>query len=331
MDSQDLSVARALVARHRDAARSQITAADLPIFVLSDVREPARVTGWDGADGAITSIRVLHDSGPDGPVVEVSTSRWAGTATEGVPLHSVLQHHLRQDGTRFSAVTWTETDVEVIVDGRAVGGRMMKAGIRRWAVRCEYDDVEISISARDWRPDAIRVEAVRDVPAFLTRSLPVDAPEFSAASEPLRSPVLAQDPHRALVEVYLALSRQTYEWLADGGTAPEQVPHLSDMWQAAVRRQMDLTDQSEPEARAAVTTIVEQLNNLYHNAEWFREDGQLRERAASETLLFWTELRQDVASGPAQRAWRDLRASSASERASATWRDAWRSWAAAAN
>ena len=115
-----------------------------------------------------------------------------------------------------------------------------------------------------------------------------------------------------------------------GGAAPDQVPHLSQMWQAAVRRQMDLTGHSEDEARAAITTIVEQLNNLYHDAEWFREDPELRERATSETLLFWTERGRDVDSGPAQHAWRDLRGPSASDRATATWRDAWRAWASAA-
>ncbi len=305
---------------------------DLPIFVLSDVvgSAPTRVTGWDGVDDAINSIRVVHDGGPDGPVVEVSTSRWGGTRTEGVPLRSLLEHHLRQDGERFSAVAWTETDVEVIVDGRAVEGRMMRAGNRRWAARCEHDDVEISITARDWQPDRIRIEVIADVPAFVSRSLPVDVPEFAAVPQTVYAPAPDQDPHRTLVDVNLTLSRQSYQWLADGGAAPEQVPHLSQMWQAAVRRQMQLTDQSETEARATVTTIVGQLNNLYHNASWFRDDPQLRERATAETLLFWTELGPDVASRPAQHAWRDLQAGSASAHATATWQDAWRAWASAA-
>jgi hypothetical protein len=309
-----------------------MTAAELPVFVLSEAVRPApaRVTGWDSVDGAVTSIRVLHDGGPGGPVVEVSTSRWAGTATEGVPLRSLLEHHLRQDGERFSAVTWTEIDTEVIVDGRAVDGRMMRAGNRRWAVQCDYDGVAISLTARNWQPDAIRVETVTDVPGFLSRSLPVDVPGFATALETVRPQAPDQDPHRALVDVNLTLSRQTYRWLADGGAAPEQVPYLSEMWQAAVRRQMDLTDQSEAEARAAVATIVEQLNNLYHDAGWFRDDPRLRELATSETLLFWTELGPDVSSSPAQHAWRDLRAASASAPATTTWQDAWQTWAAAA-
>jgi hypothetical protein len=343
MDMRDPSLAQVLAVDHREAAQSQIAAASLPIMELSGTVRPApaQVTGWEGVDAAVTTVRVIHDAGRyDGPVVEVSTSRWGGTQVSNGPLRQVLEHHLRQDGERFSSTEWTVGSADVVVDGRVVAAEMLRAGDRWWAVRCENDGIEISIAARDWRPDAIEVETVTDVPEFLSRALP-DLPPFTSPV-PMSSVVppetLNRDPHRALVDVNVALSQRTYQWLADGGPAPEQVPYLSALWRAAVRRQMALTDQAEAEAKAAVTTIVEQLNNLYHNAQWFRDDSQLREKATLETILFWTQLDPQVASSRAQRAWRDHRAGSApdtydevaSHAATAvTWQDAWEAWARA--
>lgn len=347
MDRRNPWLVRVLAADHHEAARTQIIAADLPIFVLSEVVQstPAQVTSWAGAEGVVTSVRVLHDLGQRGdenPAVVVATSRRDGTLAEGESLRSLLEHHLRQDGERISTVEWAEADTEVVVDGRAVASHMLRAGSRRWAVRCQHGDLEISVTARDWHPGTIKIEAVADVPAFLALALPALPPSMSPtpAEEVVPSDTLRQDPHRALVDVNLALSSQTYRWLTDGGDAPEQIPQLSALWQAAAHRQMTLTNQSEAEALAVVTTIVAQLNNLYHNAEWFRDDPRLRERATSETLLYWTQLDTEVASSRAQRAWRDLHVGSlpgnygevtSHAATSRTWQDAWRTWVLAAN
>jgi hypothetical protein len=66
---------------------------------------------------------------------------------------------------------------------------------------------------------------------------------------------------------------------------------------------MTLTDQSEPQAKHAVASIVGHLCNLQNHAAWFREDAGLRERAIAETLLFGTGLSDNVASQHAQYAW----------------------------
>ncbi len=66
---------------------------------------------------------------------------------------------------------------------------------------------------------------------------------------------------------------------------------------------MDLAEQPETEARRAVQDILDQITRLDREADWFRTDPMLRDRAVSETLLHWTGLGPDVPSRLAQAAW----------------------------
>lgn len=127
------------------------------------------------------------------------------------------------------------------------------------------------------------------------------------------------EPHRALVDAALRSRRALVVWLADGGAAPELPEYWSELWEAALTRQIELSDQSDPAARVALRDLVRQLSDLDEAAEWFRTDDRLRERAINETLLYATGLSDRVSSRSAQVAWLHGRREA--------WRQAWAAWA----
>jgi hypothetical protein len=131
---------------------------------------------------------------------------------------------------------------------------------------------------------------------------------------------MSEEPHRVLVDAVLARRRRP------------------GLWEAAVRRHMELAEVPESAANEAVTILVNQLLSLREDAEWFRNDARLRERAIAETLLYSTELGRDVPSRPAQEAWSWYFSlpgpggspAAGSESAKEEWLRAWDDWAAAA-
>ncbi|GAA4926614.1 hypothetical protein [Actinoplanes utahensis] len=145
-----------------------------------------------------------------------------------------------------------------------------------------------------------------------------------------------REPHVLLVETVLRSSREHTEWWAEGGSRPQLPRAWGELWAAAVRRQMDLAEEPEEDARRAVQTMLDQLTRLDREAEWFRADPVLRQRAIAETLLFTTGLASRVPSRTAQVAWlrqRGLRPVDyarikAIAAAQDDWLAAWNAWAA---
>jgi hypothetical protein len=325
-------------AAQTERIRRELLNSGIPFVGLSGAALPAggRFGGLELHDDTVTNVRIVYEGArPADPWASVDTSRWAGTTVSSGPLRRLVEHHMRLCGERFRAVEWADGDTTVVVDGEPVAGRIVRAGSRWWAARCERDDIEISVVARDWHPDAIAVDTVGDPAPMLdvlaARSRPAQRPE----PEPVPSG-LASEPHRALVEAALHHSDRRAAWLADGGPVPELPAYWTALWQAAADRQVALTGSPEIDARRAVGSIVNQLITLRNEARWFGEDGELRQRAIAETLLYGTELSLDVASREAQEAWQHQQsAEPAAEdgeiesRAAADryWLSAWAAWA----
>ncbi|GAA1876271.1 hypothetical protein [Asanoa iriomotensis] len=178
----------------------------------------------------------------------------------------------------------------------------MRAGDRWWAARCARAGTQITIVARDWRPAVTAVRADSDVEPLLAglagRRPP--RPALPAATGPHDIPA---EPHRPLADAVLRNTREQASWLAGGGPVPRLPDSWGALWTAAVRRQMELADETESQAQRAVSSFTSQLSSLEHEAAWFRDDDELREQAIAETLLFATGLRTNVPSRPAQLAW----------------------------
>ncbi|MGC9665202.1 hypothetical protein ACNTMW_01450 [Planosporangium sp. 12N6] len=330
-----------LADRARDR-RQALHECDIPIVALSEAAKPAaeRFGGFERFNDAITAIRIVYGARRDDVWVTVETARWVGTRVSSASLRTLVEDHMRQYGDRFSSVAWTEGDATVIVDGQPVAGRIVRAGSRWWAVRCERGDIEISIAAHDWHPDSIEVETLTDLEPLLSdlERRPVPRPP-AAPREPEPLPdELSREPHRALVDTVLRQACQHTEWMADGGPPPQLPSYWSSLWQAAIQRQMTLADQSESQAKRAVQRMLSHLSALHHSVAWFRDDDRLRERAVAETLLYATGLSDDVSSRRAQQAWQRRRQAGdpppadyaeveAEGRAQQHWLDEWAAWA----
>ena len=334
------------------SVRKALEECGIPVVALPEATKPAvaRFGGLERFDDTVTSVRIVYEGGePDGAWVSVQTARWTGTRVRAGSLRMMVEDHMRMCGDRISAVEWAEAEATAIVDGEPVPGRIVHAGSRWWAFRCDWGDIEISIVARDWGTPAIAVDTVADLEPLLSRlekepapaARPVRSPELTPATRPVRSLEPAEqgpgrEPHRALLDAALRFSRQHAQWRADGGPVPQLPRAWPALWQAAVHRQMTLADQTESQARRAVEGIVSQLSTLSTRADWFRADSQLRERAIAETLLFGTGLGDNVSSRLAQYAWQrrhgmaapanyaDVEAGAAVR---TQWIDAWAAWA----
>jgi hypothetical protein len=327
-----------LHAAHREQIRQQIDASGIPILGLSGSGRPAdeRFGGVESFNDTVTTVRIVYgEAVPGGPWASVDTSRWVGTPVSSGPLRAMVEHNMRMCGDRFSAVEWTDGDATVLVDSQPVAGRIVRAGGRWWAARCEHGDLEISVVARDWEPDTIAVDTITDPVPMLSRTHERPHPARPPQPEPVPEG-LGREPHRVLVDAALREERQRAAWLADGGPVPELPRYWSALWQATVERQMDLAGTPEPAARHDVGSIVSQLTSLQHEAEWFRDDGRLRERAIAETLLYGTGLGDRVPSRAAQMAWlrresvnppEDRAGIESTVAADRQWIDAWTAWA----
>jgi hypothetical protein len=293
-----------LFVRQTESIRRKLRDCGLPVVGLSAATAPAeaRFSGIGQSNDVVVTVSIVYGNA-DGPWASVDTERFTGTSNLPNPLRDVIGQHIRRHGDRLSAVDWTEGDATVMVDGRPIAGQSVRAGHRWWAVRCRRGDLVISVAGRDWHPAVVAVDTLPDVASLLDRWRPPPRP-VARPPEPGLPAELHGEPHRLLVDAALTAAGNRAQWLADGGPMPDLPRYWGAMWRAAVARQADLAEQTEPEAEDAVRGVVDQLSNLHHSAAWFRDDAGLRERAIRETLLYATRLTDHVPSRAAQEAWR---------------------------
>ncbi|MEV4416816.1 hypothetical protein [Catellatospora sp. NPDC049609] len=284
--------------RQRERISRELREGGVPVFVLAGPLLPGRerFAGLEEADGRIVGVRIVHEGDrAHGPWAGVHCARTDGTPGTD-PLRWELTHGMAAYGETVAAADWAEGGMTVVVDGVAVPGRLLRAGGRWWAASCHRDGVEIAVVARDWHPDALGVRTVDDLGPMLTRHWYGPPAQESAAGH--------REPHLTLVEASLRLGRERRRWWGTWGPPPQRPVYWRELWQAAVRRQVVLADQAEPDAERAVGDMLGQLSALQDRAAWFA-DERLRQRAIAETLLFGTGLADAVPSAAAQRAWRE--------------------------
>jgi hypothetical protein len=311
--------------------RAELTARGLPVLELADpVGDAAvRFAGTEHSDGLLTTIRLVYRAS-GGIQATVVVARWAGTRVDSGPLRWLVEHDMRQRGEHFSAVAWHEEEYGVVLDGEVLPGRLVRAGADWWAVRSARGDTEVSVVARGWHPDRVRLRTVADPTPLL--DLPGARPGISAAPPEPVPEQLRDDPRRALVLMTLDTAEQRADWLADGGPAPRLPAYWSALWRAAVAQQMSSAGQPETTARGAISGMVGQLTTLRDRAAWFRTDRLLRERAISETLTYGAGGGDGVPSLPAQLAWSARQAHGDGAEPAATveaedrWLSAWSDW-----
>ncbi|GIF37930.1 hypothetical protein [Actinoplanes xinjiangensis] len=292
----------------------EIRDSGLRVFALAAAVEPvdALFGNLVETDGELTGVQVEY-SRPDGPWVQVESAR--GLLA---PLRMLVEQRVRRDGGRYADLAWIEQETTLLVDGRPEPAETVRAGDRWQAWRCDTDGVRITVVSRDWVMDPVAVVTQTDPAPMLDRLATVPAAE----QRPHRAePIPPSEPHRVLIETILCRDIEHAKWVAEGGPMPGSPVYAGELWQAAVLRQRDLSDDRDTErADRAIGAMVHLVSSLQHEFDWFRDDAELRRRATSEILLKVTGLAPEVPSATAQEAWY--------HRAEGRdWRAAWSDWA----
>ncbi|GLY04502.1 hypothetical protein Acsp01_48810 [Actinoplanes sp. NBRC 101535] len=309
--------------------RDELARRELPVLVLAQAVDSARLAGTERFDGVPTCVRVRHD-GPDGWLV-VESARWAGTRVSSGSLREMIEHHMRLSGVRFADFAWSEEPATLVVDGRELSGRRVRAGADWWATRVTDGELEISAVAFCWAEGITLRSLAGELPAPYSRKRTPTSTTEPPAGEPSGQPSgedggqASGEPYRALVDAALRTSLRQAEWLAEGGPVPELPADWRRLWQATVDRQAGLADQSPESARRAVQSMLGQLTALQREATWFRTDAALRERAITETLLYGSGLTESVPSRAAQEAWTRCEPSDSPDTRN-HWIDHWHAW-----
>jgi hypothetical protein len=298
-----------------------------PIVGLAAAIQPApgRLITWGRRNGGVVTVMIIYTvPRPFGPWAMVELSHGAGTGRGS--LRAAIRRYMRGDGEDLTGVEFAHGNATIILDGQPVPAETVRAGTHWWAAQCGRDAVEIRILAHKWDPGQVRLDTVTDIESLLGRQGLL----LTSGAEPWESEIPGDEPqgepHRALAELVLQSSV---------GFVPG-IRNWYRFWRAAVRRQMDLADQTAQQAEYAVQSVMSHLGALQQQAAWFRGDDRLRERAIAETLLSCTGLGPHVPSRPAQVAWQRLHDTSRASAwprpevyvaASEEWIRAWTTWA----
>jgi hypothetical protein len=271
---------------------------------------------------------------PFAPWAMVESSRRADTGRDSLP--AAIKHYIRMDGEDVTGVEFAHGNATITLDGQPILAEIVRTGTEWWAAQCDRDAVEIRILAHKWVPGQVSVDTVTDVEPLLSRPGPLPVPEADLWESELPGDEPQGEPHRALADLILQSSLEFVRRVAEGGPKPRVQRDHSRFWRAAVRRQMDLADQTAQQAEYAMQSVMSHLGALREQTAWFRRDDGLRERAIAETLLYVTGLDPNVTSRPAQVAWQrwhDVSRASgwpqpeAYLAASQEWTRAWTTWA----
>jgi hypothetical protein len=297
----------AMLSRQQAEYEDLVRASALPLLGLADPAPHPRMLGdAEISNGVVESVGLAYGDimRPGGPLVQVHTARWRSARPP--ELADFLERFLDSvDDT--SPISSATEPTQLIVGGVPRPASLLRAGMRIWAARCWHHGSDVIVVARDWELAAIRLLPVTNVEPFLRgrRTYVADLRANPPTMPIMDRPFDVATAHRSLVDATLDQTRQLKESVRMG-----RYPRLrgnarqtSELWEAAVRAQMHLADQSRQDANEAVTMLVNQLTQLYEKAAWFADD-RLRAAAITESLMYWTEMRKEMPSRPAQEIWR---------------------------
>jgi hypothetical protein len=302
----------ALFSRQEAEYERLVRASSLPLLGMAEPAPQPRLLGEaEILDGTVESIGLAYGDlmRPSGPLVQVHTARWAQANPPD------LRHFLENllDSMDDDApVDGDPVPAHVIVNGTPRPASLLRTRRRMWAARCWHQDADVIVVAREWELESTRLVAVTNLETFLRgrreylRDLRANPPTMPIMDRPFD----VATAHRSLIDVTLARSLQL-EAAAREGRPPRlrgNGRRHGELWEAAVRAQMHLADQSRQDANDIVTIVVNQLGRLQEKAGWFA-NRRLRDAAVTETLMYWTGMRTEMPSKPAQEAWRAVWAS----------------------
>jgi hypothetical protein len=301
----------ALFSRQEAEYERLVRASSLPLLGMTEPAPQPRLLGEaEVTDGVLESIGLAYGDlmRPSGPLVQVHTARWREDRAGAPDLRWFLENVLDSMDDN-GPVHGDPVPAHVVVNGTPRPASLLRTRRKLWAARCWHQDADVVVVARDWELESTQLVAVRSIESFLRgrreylRDLRSNPPTMPIMDRPFD----VATAHRSLIDATLSRSRQLAE-AARAGRPPRlrgNARKHGELWEAAVRAQMHLADQSRQDANEAVTILVNQLGRLQEKASWFASQ-RLRDAAVTETLLYWTGMRLELLSKPAQEIWRTV-------------------------
>jgi hypothetical protein len=304
----------ALFSRQEAEYERLVRASSLPLLGMAEPAPHPRLLGEaEINDGIVESVGLAYGDlmRPSGPLVQVHTARWRDTRNGPPDLRWFLENLLDSMDDN-GPVAGDPVPAHVVVNGVPRPASLLRTRRKMWAARCWHQDSDVIVVAREWELAATHLVAVPSLESFLRgrreylRDLRANPPTMPIMDRPFD----VATAHRSLIDATLSRSLQL-EAAAREGRPPRlrgNARKHGELWEAAVRAQMHLADQSRQDANEVVTILVNQLGRLQEKAPWFG-NKRLRDAAVTETLLYWTGMRLELLSRPAQEIWRTVWAS----------------------
>ncbi|MET0134152.1 MAG: hypothetical protein ABW215_11230 [Kibdelosporangium sp.] len=304
----------ALFSRQEAEYERLVRASSLPLLGMAEPAPQPRLLGEAEINGGVVeSVGLAYGDlmRPSGPLVQVHTARWRDNRASPPDLRQFLENLLDSMDDN-GPVDGDPVPAHVVVNGTPRPASLLRTRRKMWAARCWHQDSDIIVVAREWELAATHLVAVPNLEPFLRgrRDYIRDLRENPPTMPIMDRPFDVATAHRSLIDATLA-RRQQLEAAAREGRPPRLRANgrkHGELWEAAVRAQMHLADQSRQDANEVVTILVNQLGRLQEKAGWFA-NRRLRDAAVTETLLYWTGMRTEQLSRPAQESWRTVWAS----------------------
>lgn len=296
--------------------------------VRADLARRSSVYGVDRPDlaprvlGAFDSVGVTLYAGDllavDGPMVSVRTAQVRPTGPQELSLveqladeRSRLVEHAGLDEVPAQLAVLGASTVHL--GDRVLPAEMCEDGVL-WAAQATVvpdvtAPVTVTVMGRGVSLEQIRLALVTDLQPYWQGQERYVA-DLAARHPDVRPEDLVLpaahglQAHRALIEFCLRESEERRARLQAGRRRPRRSGRFAErqqVWEVAVRAQMDLAEQQRQEANEYVTAMVNQLVDLASNSSWWHDTAL--QVAAIEEVLGYQVFGAAVASRDAQQAW----------------------------
>ena len=306
-------------ARRASAAAAVVELPNWPVFGPAGQLAASFVGEWSRRNGELVALQVCLGRPSQGPALTVQNQveRFAGLPSldwllarrcmdAGVtyPVEGALP---RASGRGMPETPRARTLV-IKVDGIDHDAAVQEAG-EFVAARTVIGQVVVTIMGSSVPVGALDIQSVTDISVLQSKPPPLDLPPIRARQwendadwvhPPDRTQVLWA--HRGLVDMVLRSRDESRR--ADGLNRPHPRldPDWGLRWAATHAQQQGLAKQSEPDARAAVGLMVNEIGFLADRAEWWSQP-RLRERAINQILWYTAKADETLSSAAAQRLW----------------------------
>ena len=280
-----------------------------PVYGLADLVESGWLAGWSREDGTLVSVQIGYGLRGDDIWLLVETQRRSGFMFQSMDW--LLASMFAADGLDYPVpgALPTATDdsppeaprarpVDIAVDAAPVSALVQRVdGYVAWRVM--LDEVVVTVTGRGLStlPGLVRLTDLDSYAA--RRGECLAALNAGVRTRPEPPPLTGPDDteplwaHRGLLAMTIANQADNATRLALNRPFGRLDADWGPRWEAAIRRQRQLRDQDEADARETVRAMVAQIGDLQERAAWWHRGG-LRQQAINEIVWVTATGEQNV-------------------------------------